>query len=173
MRYRVDLPLTLKGVSISVKPGEKVGIVGRTGSGKSSVILSCFRMVDIDGDNAGSISLDGFDIRDVALPVLRRKLGVIPQDSWLFSGTIRSNLDVYSEHSDDELWRVLQLVELEAQAKAWEGGLEHEVKEKGENLSAGTAQLLCLARVLLKRPKVLFMDEATASVDSMTDKLVQ
>merc|ERR1711970_179079 len=138
MRYRVDLPLTLKGVSISVKPGEKVGIVGRTGSGKSSVILSCFRMVDIDGDNAGSISLDGFDIRDVALPVLRRKLGVIPQDSWLFSGTIRSNIDVWAQKSDLELWEVLSHVRLDKQIRGLEGGLDHEVKEKGENLSAGT-----------------------------------
>jgi len=171
MRYHADLPLTLKNVSLTVKPGEKVGVVGRTGSGKSSVILSCFRMVNIE--EAGSIALDGHDIRDVALPTLRGSLGVIPQDSWLFSGTIRSNLDVYGKHSDDELWNVLRLVELEEQAKTWEAGLEHEVKEKGGNLSAGTAQLLCLARVLLKRPKVLFMDEATASVDAMTDKLVQ
>lgn len=170
MRYQPHLPPALKGVSLEVKPGEKLGIVGRTGSGKSSVILACFRMVEADG---GALTLDGQSLSSVPLPALRSRLGVIPQDSWLFSGTIRTNLDVYGRHSDEELWEVLRLVTLEHQAKSWELGLEQEVKEKGENFSAGTVQLLCLARVLLKRPKVLFMDEATASVDSETDRIVQ
>lgn len=170
MRYQPHLPPALKGVSLEVQPGEKLGIVGRTGSGKSSVILTCFRMVEADG---GTLTLDGRPLSSVPLFALRSRLGVIPQDSWLFSGTIRSNLDVYGRHSDEELWEVLRLVTLEHQAKSWELGLEQEVKEKGENLSAGSAQLLCLARVLLKRPQVLFMDEATASVDSETDRIVQ
>lgn len=119
------------------------------------------------------MSIDGRDLARVPLEDLRRRLGVIPQDSWLFSGTVRSNLDVYGKHTDRELWDVLRQVELEGQARAWKDGLDHEVKEKGENLSMGTAQLLCLARVLLKRPSLLFMDEATASVDAETDKLVQ
>jgi len=170
MRYREGLPLALKGVSFNVLPGEKVGIVGRTGSGKSSLILSCFRMVSPCG---GVISLDARDTARVPLHDLRSRLGVIPQDSWLFSGTIRSNLDVYGKHTDAELWEVLRLVHLGGQAQGWQHGLDHEVKEKGENLSMGTAQLICLARVLLKRPQILFMDEATASVDAETDKFVQ
>merc|ERR1712151_1127687 len=113
------------------------------------------------------------DISRVALPELRGSLGVIPQDSWLFSGTVRSNLDLAASYKDDQLWEVLHLVQLESQVRSWEKGLDHEVQEKGANVSMGTAQLLCLARVILKRPKLLFMDEATASVDSETDKLVQ
>jgi len=170
MRYQESLPLALKCVSFDVAPGEKVGIVGRTGSGKSSIILTCFRMVDCCG---GTLSIDGRDISRVRLQELRGRLGVIPQDSWLFSGTIRQNLDMYGRYSDEEIWNVLKIVQLESAAKAWPSGLDHEVKEKGDNLSKGTAQLLCLARVLLKRPKLLFMDEATASVDAETDKLVQ
>jgi len=170
MRYQPHLPPALKDVSLEVQPGEKLGIVGRTGSGKSSVILACFRMVEASG---GALTLDGWALSSVPLLALRCRMGVIPQDSWLFSGTIRSNLDVHGKHSDAELWEVLRLVTLERQAKSWELGLEHEVKEKGENLSAGSVQLLCLARVLLKRPQVLFMDEATASVDSETDQIVQ
>jgi len=170
MRYQDSLPLALKGVSFEVAPGEKVGIVGRTGSGKSSILLSCFRMVECAG---GRIVLDGQDLAEMPLSVLRGRLGVIPQDSWLFSGTVRSNIDVDGSRADEELWAVLRHVQLEAQAREWTKGLDHEVKEKGENLSVGTAQLLCLARVLLKRPKLLFMDEATASVDSETDNLVQ
>lgn len=170
MRYQPHLPPALKSISLEIQPGEKLGIIGRTGSGKSSVILACFRMVEASG---GTLTLDGRPLSTVPLPVLRSRLGVIPQDSWLFSGTIRSNLDVYGKHSDEELWEVLRLVTLDHQAKSWELGLEQEVKEKGENLSAGSAQLLCLARVLLKRPQVLFMDEATASVDSETDRIVQ
>jgi ATP-binding cassette subfamily C (CFTR/MRP) protein 1 len=170
MRYQDNLPLVLKGVSLQVAQGEKIGIVGRTGSGKSSVILTCFRMVECAG---GAVALDGVDISRVPLPKLRGGLGIIPQDSWLFSGTVRSNLDLTGCHKDDELWEVLRLVQLEKQIRSLQLGLDHEVKEKGENLSAGTAQLLCLARVILKRPRLLFMDEATASVDSETDKLVQ
>ncbi|CAK0829864.1 unnamed protein product [Prorocentrum cordatum] len=97
----------------------------------------------------------------------------MPQDSWLFTGTVRSNLDMGNEHTDEELWKVISQAKLDNVAKGWWLGLDHEVHEKGGNLSAGTCQLLCLARVLLKRPKILFLDEATASVDIETDKLVQ
>lgn len=170
MRYQEQLPLALRGINLEVAPGEKVGIVGRTGSGKSSIILTCFRMIECA---EGSVTLDGQNLAQVSLPDVRGRLGVIPQDSWLFSGTVRSNLDVWGQKSSEELWTALRHVQLESQIMALEGGLDHEVKEKGENLSTGTAQLLCLARVLLKKPQLLFMDEATASVDSETDKLVQ
>lgn len=170
MRYQDHLPLALKGINLDIRPGEKVGIVGRTGSGKSSIIMTCFRMIECAG---GKIELDGQDLSQSPLSEVRGRLGVIPQDSWLFSGTIRSNLDVWGKKTDDQLWAVLRHAQLETQIRGLDGGLNHEVKEKGENLSAGTAQLLCLARVLLKEPKVLFMDEATASVDTETDNLVQ
>jgi ABC-type multidrug transport system fused ATPase/permease subunit len=170
MRYAEDLPLALKKINLEVKPGEKVGIVGRTGSGKSSIVLTCFRLIDCC---SGKVELDQQDLAAAPLAEVRSRLGVIPQDSWLFSGTVRSNLDVWSQKSDEEIWTALRHAQLDGQIQALEGGLNHEVKEKGENLSAGTAQLLCLARVLLKEPKLLFMDEATASVDTETDKLVQ
>lgn len=170
MRYQEHLPLALRGINLEVRPGEKVGIVGRTGSGKSSIVLTCFRMIEC---SAGKVTLDGVDMGAAPLSEARGRLGVIPQDSWLFSGTIRSNLDVWKQKTDEQLWTVLRHAQLEAQIKGLDGGLDHEVREKGENLSAGTAQLLCLARVLIKEPKVLFMDEATASVDTETDKLVQ
>jgi len=170
MRYRPDLPLVLKGIEIEVKPGERVGIVGRTGSGKSSLLLSCFRMIECAG---GSVVIDGQDIAKVPVETLRGRLGVIPQDAWLFSGSLRSNLDYAGLRTDEEIWEMLRVAHVADQVKSWPEGLDLEIQEKGENLSQGTSQLLCLARVLLKKPQLLFMDEATASVDSETDLFVQ
>mmetsp|Transcript_79417 Transcript_79417/g.138641 ORF Transcript_79417/g.138641 Transcript_79417/m.138641 type:complete len:352 (+) Transcript_79417:1-1056(+) len=170
MRYAQDLPIVLDGVSFEARPGQKVAIVGRTGSGKSSLILVVFRMVQLEG---GSVHIGSSDISKLTLPALRGNLGIIPQDCWMFSGTLRSNLDVASAYTDEQLWDALKLVQLEEQVKAFEDGLDHEVQEKGDNISMGTRQLLCLARVLLKKPKLIFMDEATASVDVKTDLVVQ
>ena len=170
MRYAPDLPLVLKGLSLKVEAGSKVGIVGRTGAGKSSLVLAAFRMMELAD---GVVKIDGKDIRDIPVRQVRGALGMIPQDTFMFSGTIRSNLDLTGKHSDKDLWEVLEKVNLRSAVEEMTNTLDHEVLEKGSNLSAGTVQLLCLARVLLKKPKVIFMDEATASVDLATDTLVQ
>jgi len=171
MRYAKDLPYALCGASLKVDPCMKVGVVGRTGAGKSSLILAIFRMMELDG---GDILVDGHSIRSMPVRQLRAALGMIPQDTFMFSGTIRTNLDVTGNtYTDDALWAVLRQVSLQDAVGKMDGGLEHTVMEGGSNLSAGTVQLICLARVLLKNPKILFMDEATASVDLATDTLVQ
>ncbi|GMF18732.1 unnamed protein product [Phytophthora lilii] len=171
MRYRDDLPLVLKNVSFAVKSGEKVGICGRTGSGKSSLMSVLFRVVEIP--TSGRVLIDGVDIATITVHQLRTKLTIIPQDPMLFSGSLRMNLDPFAEKSDAELWEVLRKVHLSETVSAWGQGLDYEVAEKGENLSVGQRQLLCIARALIRDSKVIVMDEATANVDQESDKLIQ
>ncbi|GMF33368.1 unnamed protein product [Phytophthora fragariaefolia] len=171
MRYRDDLPLVLKGVSFSVNSGEKVGICGRTGSGKSSLMSVLFRVVEIP--TTGRVLIDGVDIATITVHQLRTKLTIIPQDPMLFSGSLRMNLDPFAEKSDAELYAVLRKVHLSETVSAWGQGLDYEVAEKGENLSVGQRQLLCIARALIRDSKVIVMDEATANVDQESDKLIQ
>jgi ABC-type multidrug transport system fused ATPase/permease subunit len=172
MRYAQHLPTVLNRVSVKIEPGTKVGVVGRTGAGKSSLVLAIFRMMQLEAGSA--IEIDGQNISDVPVRALRRSLGLIPQDTFMFSGTIRSNLCVDVEDADDDqLWSALEKVNLRTVVESLENQLAHKVEEKGSNLSAGTVQLVCLARVLLKNPQVIFMDEATSSVDLATDTLVQ
>ncbi|XP_011697102.1 PREDICTED: multidrug resistance-associated protein 5-like isoform X4 [Wasmannia auropunctata] len=170
MRYREELPLILIDVSFDVKAGEKIGIVGRTGSGKSSLVVALFRLVEIC---EGVIKIDGIDISKLELDVLRSKLSIIPQDPILFSGTIRSNLDPFQQHADSDIWSALEKTQMKEKVSVMSGNLDASVGFGGNNLSVGERQLLCLARALLHSTKVLILDEATAAVDPETEATVQ
>ena len=153
----------LHGMSFLTKPAEKIGIVGRTGAGKSSILQALFRMVEPEGE----ILLDGMLTSEMGLHQLRKSISIIPQESLLFSETLRINLDPFSEFTSEQLWDVLEKVELKVYVAAQTGGLEMMVQEGGGNLSAGQRQLLCLARALLRDNKFLVIDEATANVDEV------
>lgn len=156
MRYRPILPYALNGITFSVKPREKIGIVGRTGSGKSSLGACLFRLVELE---EGSITIDGIDVKEIGLEDLRSKLAVIPQEPVIFIGTVRFNLDPFVKYADDAIWEALERTNMKEKVKLLPNQLDSVVSENGDNFSVGERQLLCLARALLWHSKVSILSD--------------
>lgn len=170
LRYFEDEKPAVDQLTFTIEGGERVGVVGRTGAGKSTIVSLLFRLYPFEG----TIEIDGTDTKTLSLSHLRSSIGVIPQDPVLFSDTLRRNLDPFDAYTDTEIWSSLEAVNLRQYIAEQLGvQLDYEISEGGRNFSVGQRQLVCLARAILRSPKVLLVDEATANVDRQTDELIQ
>ncbi|XP_023235791.1 multidrug resistance-associated protein 4-like isoform X1 [Centruroides sculpturatus] len=169
LQYSKDKNIVLMNLSFRIHSGEKIGIVGRTGAGKSSIIASLFRMTE----PTGTITIDGVDTKKIGLRDLRSKISIIPQDPMLFTGPLRRNIDPFNEYSEETLWKVIEEVQLKEVISKLPGGLDTHLTEGGRNFSVGERQLICLARTILRQNKILVMDEATSNIDKKTDSCLQ
>lgn len=170
IRYATDLPLILKDLSLTIDAGQSIGVCGRTGSGKSTLMLSLLRILTYE---AGSILIDDIDIAKLPLNTLRSNIAIIPQDPVLFTLNVRKNLDPFDQSSDEEIWNALKQCRLYKKINSMENGIMSMVKLGGENFSAGEKQLVCIARAILRKPRILLLDEATSKLDEESDKAVQ